>query len=165
MEILNSDDENQTVSYSSDCFPKERIEGVFVNETLRLKQGPIWCMDMFTTYTYPPGITEEYGGVSFYINQRWLIMLPDGNYTLWREMPGKDYRTIIEVESGEIKIIYKSFYYNRTEDAVTENNGKTNDTTDKTNISIQLSIISIIIVTYFYVLHKNKINHMYKRRK
>ena len=118
VEILNRDDENQTVTEVADCYPKVCINASFVNQSLEL--GPIaLCDDLGTDFTYSPNITTEYEIVRFYINQSGLSQLPDGNYTLGRPIntaskygvgePAEVLLTFIRVISGAINITYTNF--------------------------------------------------------
>ena len=142
VEILNSGEENNSYTDSCIYYPRIRINAVFVNKSLGLEQI-IWCGDLVWTYTYPPGITEEIEEIAFYINQTGLTRLPDGNYTINFPLPeGKEYAAIIVVDSAEIEIIYHSFYYNRTEEIITENN---NQSTEETDIMLEISLISIFV--------------------
>jgi hypothetical protein len=141
VEILNSGEENNSYTESCIYYPRIRINAVFVNKSLGLSQI-IWCGEMVSTYTYPPGITEELEEIRFYINQTGLTQLPDGNYTIYFPLPeGKEYDAIIVVTSAEIEIIYHSFYYNRTEENITETNDQT---TEETHFFLEVSLIAFL---------------------
>ncbi|NPD89636.1 MAG: hypothetical protein HGN29_13035 [Asgard group archaeon] len=155
VEILNRAEENQTVSVGVDCYPKVLISAVFVDQLLELEQW-IWCLDMSKIYSYPPGITVEYEVVQFYINQKGLSQLPDGNYTLCRPISGEQFPTIIIVNSGIIKIIYHSFYYNRTEE-VSSDTQTPDQTTDDTNFLLTSPLVFIFLLSFLI--------NVYKRRK
>jgi hypothetical protein len=158
VEILNRGDENYSLTVGVDCFPKVRVNVVFVNKSLSYEQG-IWCQDMSRTYIYPPGITVEPGDTSFYINQTGLTQLPDGNYTLHRAISvGKQYKTIILVNSGVMEIIYNSFYYNRTEADNPENNTDNTDETYFLLISPILFSIFVICAKTVYSKRRTKIS-------
>ncbi|NPD89520.1 MAG: hypothetical protein HGN29_12445 [Asgard group archaeon] len=150
VEILNRAKENQTVTESPDCYPKVQINAIFANQSLELVLIGI-CNDMSMTYSYPPGITVEYESLLFYMNQKGLTQLPDGNYTLWRPILGKQYITIITVNAGIIEIIYHSFYYNRTEEV-------SSDTlpTDETNFSLTLPIVCISILLFASTVYSRR---------
>jgi hypothetical protein len=151
-EILNRDDENHSITVAADCYPKVWIKAEFDNDSLELEQI-IWCSDLSKIYIYPPGITEEVEGLNFYINQTGLSHLPDGNYTLHRTIPeGVQYKTEIIANSGLIKIIYHSFYYNRTEETTSENNHNI----DKTNISHIIPIICFSILQGAIIAYRRK---------
>lgn len=118
VEILNRDDENQTVVECADCYPKVCINASFVNQSLEM--SPIaMCMNSVTYFTYPPSITTEYEVITFYINQSGLSQLPDGNYTLGRPIntaskygagePAEELLTTIQIIAGAINITYPNF--------------------------------------------------------
>lgn len=124
VEILNKDAENQTVTESSDYYPKVFINASLENQSLEFERIGLAHATVMR-YTYQPGITVEYDYVMFYINQTDLAQLPDGNYTLGRPIntasqwlnitAGEVLLTTIKVTSGEVNITYMDFDYNPTE--------------------------------------------------
>ena len=118
VEILNRDDENQTVTEAGDCYPKTRINASLVNQSL--EDSPIrTCYPAGTDFTYLPGITTEYEIVRLYIDQSALTSLPDGNYTLDRPIntayiygtgePAEILLTFFHILSGVINVTYSNF--------------------------------------------------------
>ncbi len=83
VEILNRDDENQTVTEVGDFDPKVRICASLVNQSIEMIQEVSYFTG-WNDFTYSPGITTEYEPIRVYINQSGLPHLPDGNYTLDR---------------------------------------------------------------------------------
>ena len=118
VEILNRDDENQTVTEAADCDPKVRIYASLVNQSIEMIALRS-CASEFTDFTYSPGITIEYEPINVYINQSGLSHLPDGNYTLDRPInaaykygvgePAEVLLTFFQIISGIINITYTNF--------------------------------------------------------
>jgi len=119
VEILNRDNETQTVIEQADCYPKVDLNATLVDQSLEIERIGA-CMDMFTWYYYQPNITVEYDLMMFYINQTGLSHLPDGNYTLWRYIeygspaagigtPGEILLTFINMNSGIMNVTYSYF--------------------------------------------------------
>jgi len=117
-EILNRDDENQTVVEVGDFDPKGRIYASLVNQSLEMIQEVSYFTGG-TDFTYSPGITTEYEPGRLYINQSGLSHLPDGNYTLDRPIntaykygvgePAEVLLTFFQMISGIINITYANF--------------------------------------------------------
>lgn len=147
VEILNRANENQTVYELSDFNPKVFINAKFVNSSLTLEQF-VAAQVTIVSYTYPPGITNETATIEFYINASGLEQLPDGNYTLWREIntaypfvnetTAEAKLTNITVIDGQIEIYYPEF------DFVTQ-------TTVETSFTFLVpTIIAVVIITLSY---------------
>ncbi len=104
VEILNRDDENQTVVEVPDCYPKVRVYASLVNQSIELT--PIrHCYSMVTYFTYLPSITTECEVVRLYINQSGLSHLPDGNYALDRPI-----NTASKYGAGELAEVLLTFF-------------------------------------------------------
>lgn len=124
VEILNRDDQNQSVIESSDISPKVFLNASFVNQSLELEVRKI-SNPSVTIYSYLPGITVEVNPMIFYINQTGLPFLPDGNYTFWRPInmgtqlsnmtPGDAFEVILHMSSGAMNITYIPFDYTVSE--------------------------------------------------
>ncbi len=118
VEILNRDDENQTVIDLADIVPKVYINASFVNQSLEIEPINMYH-SIGMEYNYLPGITREYETLEFYINQSSLTQLPDGNYSLFRPTntasklgyvdPAEILLTNITVTSGTMTFSYPDF--------------------------------------------------------
>jgi hypothetical protein len=118
VEILNRDDEDQTVIDLDDCYPKAYINASFANQSLVIEPIGL-CLNEGMFYNYRPGITREYETTEFYINQSSLTQLPDGNYSLLRPIntasklgyvdPAEILLTNITVTSGTMNFSYPYF--------------------------------------------------------
>ncbi len=119
VEILNRDDQNQTLIESSTS-PYVFLNVSFVNQSLELTVRSIGSGSV-ETCSYPPGITVEVHPMIFYVNQTDLPYLPDGNYTFWRPIYietlfynttlGDAYEAILQMSSGVMNITYIPFDY------------------------------------------------------
>ena len=128
VEILNREEENQTVVELAIQDPKIIIEATFTNQSLEYGAIVI-AFPQIKRYSYLPGITIETDYLVFYIFQENMTQLPDGNYILYRPIfwettnqtivAGEMLKTNFTVTSGVVDIIYANFTNDNPTDNVT----------------------------------------------
>lgn len=161
VEILNRDNENQTVIELTDLNSDVFINASFVNQSLHIDQLSYGAA-IITRYSYQPGIAVEFDLVKFYINQSGLSQLPDGNYTLWRPIfieiasgnitAGETLLTIFSMTAGVMKITYSSFDYQPTD----ENQNTDGQPSDEVNLQLLVPLVFILLLSYVSVIYRRK---------
>ena len=161
VEILNQNDENQTIIELTDLNSDVLINASFVNQTLQLDQL-LYGAAVITQYYYKLGITVECDLVKFYINQSCLSQLPDGNYTLWRPIllkdssgnitEGESLSTIISIHDGIMNTTYSSFDYQPIDD----NSNIDNQPSDTTDLPFAEFLLTVSLLSFVIVICRKK---------
>jgi len=118
VEILNTADENRSIIFPDFRVSRVKMELSLRNHSLSSYVKTPTSFPVFTNNTYSPGITTESSFVRFCVNQTNRELIPDGNYSLWRQLSYSyssndtsafELRTNFTATLGTLNITYAEF--------------------------------------------------------